>query len=86
MTEIIMRGKKDDILDKQCPNFIAMEDGTIYGEKKYCALSLQCRQIGYASDYVEFYDPKTGELIGIDYFCTGKKPIFEERGIDEKAT
>ena len=85
MTEIIMKGKKDDILDKDCVDFIPLEDGTIHGEKKYCNLSLQCRQIGMKSDYVEFFDPKTGELVGHDYFCTGKKPIFEERFIDEEA-
>ena len=85
MTEIIMKGKKDDILDKDCEDFVPLEDGTIHGDKKYCNLSLQCRQINMKSDYVEFYDPKTGKLIGIDYFCTGKNPIFEERMIDEEA-
>jgi len=85
MTEIILKGKKDDILDKQCQDFIPLVDGTIHGDKKYCNLSFQCKQIGYASDYVQFFDPKTGELIGHDYFCTGKKPIFEERMLDEEA-
>jgi hypothetical protein len=80
-----MKDKKDDILDKDCPDFIPLEDGTIHGEKKYCNLSLQCRQANMKSDYVQFFDPKTGKLIGHDYFCTGKKPIFEERMIDEEA-
>jgi len=84
MAEIIIKGKEDDILDKDCVDFIPLEDGTIRGERKYCNLSLQCRQPGMKSDYVEFLDPKTGKLVGIDYFCTGKKPIFEERSIDEK--
>ena len=85
MTEIILKNKKDDILDKECEDFVALKDGTIHGEKKYCDLSLECRQMGYKSDYVEFFDPKTGKLIGHDYLCTGKKPIFEERMIEEKA-
>jgi len=85
MAGIIIKDKKDDILDKDCIDFIPLEDGTIHGEKKYCNLSLQCRQIGMKSDYVEFFDPKTCELVGIDYFCTGKNPIFEERFIDEEA-
>lgn len=86
MTGIIIKDEKDNILDKDCLDFIPLEDGTIHGEKKYCNLSFECRQIGYKSDYVEFFDPKTGELIDHDYFCTGKKPIFEERMLDEKAS
>jgi len=85
MEEIIIKSKKDNILDKDCPDFVPLEDGTIHGEKKYCNLSFECRQIGMKSDYVEFFDPKTGQPIGHDYFCTGKKPIFEERMLDEKA-
>lgn len=75
-----------DILDKECEDFVALEDGTIQGEKKYCNLSFQCRQPGYKSDYVELFDPKTGELIERDYLCTGKKLIWEERRLDEKAS
>lgn len=85
MTEIIIKDK-DDILDKDCPDFVPLDDGTIHGDKKYCALSFQCKQIGMKSDYVEFYNPRTGELIGMDYLCTGKKPVFEERIIDDKAS
>lgn len=86
MTDIIIKGKKDDILVKCCPDFVAMEDGTISGEKKYCQLSFECKQIGMKSDFVEMFDPKTGEMILCDYLCSGKKPIFEERMIDEEAS
>ena len=97
MTEIIIKGKKDDILDKDCPNFIAMKDGTAAGEKKYCDLSHSCKQfdpvdgIGYYSEwweYYEFYTDESGNIVKekvCDYLCTGKKPIFEERGRDEEA-
>lgn len=85
MGHIIIKGEKDDILNKDCSDFIPLEDGTIHGEKKYCNLSLECRQMEMKSDYIEIFDPKTGELIGHDYFCTGKRPIFEERMRDEKA-
>jgi len=86
MTEIIIKGEKDDILVKDCPDFIPMEDGTISKERKYCQLSFQCKQVGMLSEYVQVFDPKTGELIFHDYLCTGKHPIFEERMIDEEAS
>ena len=97
MTEIIIKGKKDDILDKDCPSFIPLNDGTIHGEKKYCDLSHECRQfdpadnMGYYSEWKEDYELYTDESGSVvkekvcDYLCTGKKPIFEERSRDEEA-
>jgi hypothetical protein len=97
MTEIIIKGKKDDVLDKDCSSFIPLNDGTIHGEKKYCDLSHECRQfdptdnMGYCSEwqeYYEFYTDDAGKIVKekvCDYLCTGKKPIFEERSIDEEA-
>lgn len=84
MVDIIIKNMKDDVLDKDCPDFISMEDGTIVGEKKYCNRSFQCKQIGYYSEYCKFFNAK-GELIEQDYLCTGKKVRFEESRRDEEA-
>lgn len=88
MTEIIIPKQKDphDVdLEKDCPDFVPLNDGTITGDRKYCNLSFQCKQIGMLGQYVEKYDAN-GNLIERDYLCTGKKPIFEERSEDSKAT
>ena len=87
MVDIIIPGKykKKDILDKECPDFQPLEDGTIVGEKKYCDVSFQCKQLGMHSDFVRGVDPKTGEQIFHDYLCTGIYAIFEERSDDEEA-
>lgn len=84
MADIIIKGIKDDILDKDCSDFIPMEDGTIIGEKKYCDLSFQCKQIGYYSEYCKFFDAQ-GNLVEQDYLCTGKKVKLEETKKDEEA-
>jgi hypothetical protein len=88
MTDIIIPGKykKRDVLDKDCPDFVPMKDGTIVGDKKYCDLSFQCKQLGMKSEFVKAVDPKTGEIIFHDYLCTGQYAIFEERSDDEEAT
>ncbi len=86
MTDIIIPGKKKDILDKNCADFIAMKDGTIAGEKKYCDLSFQCKQLGMKTEFVTAVDPKTGEVIFHDYLCTGQYVVFEERSDDEEAS
>jgi len=88
MSEIIIPGKykKRDILDKDCPDFCPYEDGTISKEKKYCALSIQCRQLGFKSDYITLVDPKTGKITSHDYLCTGQHPFFEERTDDEESS
>jgi hypothetical protein len=88
MTDIIIPGKykKRDILDKSCPDFVALKDGTISAEKKYCDLSFQCKQLGMKTEFVTAVDPKTGEVIFHDYLCTGQYAIFEERNTDEEAS
>ena len=88
MTDIIIPGKykKRDILDKDCPDFVALEDGTISKEKKYCDLSFQCKQIGMRAEFVTAVDPKTGEVIFHDYLCVGQRPFFEERKDDEESS
>lgn len=39
MDIIIKNSKKSDLI-KDCKDFVSMPDGTITGEKKYCALSI----------------------------------------------
>ena len=76
--------RKDDILVKDCADFVPLDDGTIIGDKKYCNLSFQCKQLGMYSEYCEFYD-KNGVVVIRDYLCTGKYVIKEEVHKDEKA-
>lgn len=85
MVDIIIPRKKKNILEKSCLDFQPLDDGTIIGEKKYCNLSFQCKQLGMHSDFVRGFDPKTGEQIFHDYLCTGNFPVFEERSDDEEA-
>jgi len=101
MTEIIIPERKDphDVdAEKDCPDFIPLNDGTLHGDSKYCDRSKYCRQfdpirsMGYYSEYHEWYEffkNEKGELVKEfcrDYLCTGKFPIFEERSEDSKAT
>ena len=76
--------RKDDILDKDCMDFIPLDDGTIIGDKKYCNLSFHCKQLGMYSEFCEFFD-KDGAVVLKDYLCTGKYVIKEEVEKDEKA-
>ena len=80
-----MSNKKDDILNKDCKDFIPLNDG-LGGDKKYCALSFQCKQLGMKSDYTQAINPKTGQIIELDYLCTGKYVTYEERLNDEEAS
>jgi len=84
MVDIIINKPKDDILDKDCMDFVPLEDGTIIGEKKYCNLSFQCKQVGYYSEYCKFFNAQ-GEIVVQDYLCTGKKVLIEEALKDEEA-
>jgi len=87
MTEIIIPNKKDPHDDdalKDCEDFTPLKDGTISGDKRYCELSFRCKQIGMLGRWVIV--EKDGEIVARDYLCTGKKPIWEERSEDEKAT
>ena len=88
MTEILIPGQKDPHdpdTDKDCPDFVPLKDGTIHGDQKYCDLSFACKQIGMLGQWVEVED-KDGNIISRDYLCTGKRPIWEERSEDSKAT
>ena len=84
MVDIIIKDQKDDVLDKDCPDFVPLEDGTIIGDKKYCNLSFQCKQIGFYSEYCEFFD-ENGNVVIKDYLCTGKKMKPDDVMKDEAA-
>ncbi|KKN66570.1 hypothetical protein LCGC14_0470390 [marine sediment metagenome] len=87
MTEIIIPGQKDphDVdKEKDCSDFVPLNDGTIHGDKKYCDRSFACKQIGMLGQWVEI--DKNGKIVARDYLCTGKHPIWEERSEDENAT
>ena len=88
MTEIIIKDQKDphDVdADKDCEDFVALKDGTICGDRKYCELSFQCTQVNMLGQFIEIYD-KDGNIVSRDYLCTGKYPIWEERSEDSKAS
>lgn len=101
MTEIIIPNKKDphDVdAEKDCEDFIPLNDGTIHGDRKYCDVSTKCRQfnlitkMGYYSEFHEWYelyiDENGNQMKELcrEYLCTGKYPIFQERSEDSKAT
>ena len=85
MVDIIIKDTKDDILAKDCIDFIPLNDGTIVGDKKYCDRSFNCKQLGYYSEYCKFFD-KDGVLVLQDYMCTGKNVKPEETRKDEEAS
>lgn len=80
--------------NKDCGDFISLDDGTITKEYKYCDRSESCRQIGMIngraiqmeSHYLPIIDPNTGEIIEWRYFCTGMYDLrpLKERGEDDK--
>lgn len=87
MVEIIIPNEKDphdDDTPKDCPDFVPLKDGTLHGDRRYCELSFACKQIGMLGHWVII--EKDGKIVARDYLCTGKKPRWEERSEDEKAT
>ena len=54
MSNIINLSEKKH--DKDCPDWIPLPDGTITGDPKYCGNSLNCKQIGFRSDWHWFID------------------------------
>jgi hypothetical protein len=83
--DIIIKDKGFDILDKDCVNFVPLDDGTIIGERKYCNLSFECKQVGMKSEYVQGFD-LDGNVVFHDYLCIGKLIAHrEERSVDEEA-
>lgn len=75
----------NNILVKDCQDFVPLKDGTFYGDSKYCDRSLECRQMGMHSDWYSFYNNEIEEY-DTDYFCTGKKPTLEQKGKDEEVS
>lgn len=89
MSEIIL---KDGILeksrkDKDCQDFIPLDDGTLTGDWRYCQRSFICQQmhpneagvlIGCISHHmmiIDPNDPEKGEMYAA--FCTGCLPKDE---------
>lgn len=80
--------------NKDCKDFICLNDGTIYRDCKYCNLSTKCRQIDLVlgspvpmeSHYCPIVNPNTNEIVEWEYYCTGMhdtRPL-NERKEDEK--
>ena len=97
MSDIIIPGKKKDILDKDCQDFTPIEDGTKAKEKKYCALSDVCRQIDILFDgtimpmeahFLPVIPPDGSEILEWKMFCTGLHDIRskKERIDDDKVS
>lgn len=88
MSDIIILGNKKDILDKDCQDFQALEDGTKAKEKKYCALSDLCRQVDVLVDgtvvsmeshYLPVVPADGIEIMEWKYFCTGLHDLRSKR-------
>ena len=69
------------LLIKDCPNFIALRDGTWHGDEKYCDLSFQCKQAGMKSEYVEITDGNG--IASYDFLCTGCKIESLEENLEQ---
>jgi hypothetical protein len=66
--------------NKDCDDFVCLDDGTITRECGYCNLSLVCQQIdilpngkriNMESHYVPVIDSETGEILEWQLYCTG---------------
>ena len=83
MSSIIIPGEQKH--DKECLDWTPLRDGTRVGDCKYCDLSIECRQIGYKSDWYQFRNMETGEQ-NFDYFCTGFKVTEDTRKEDKEVS
>jgi len=97
MSDIIIIGNKKDILDKDCQDFQALDDGTKSKEKKYCMLSDVCRQIDILMNgvvvpmeahYLPVIPATGGDVIEWKLFCTGLHDLRSkgERIDDDKVS
>ena len=78
MSNIIIPSDHDPMKrGKDCADFVPLDDGTKFGEPKYCNKSFDCIQAGMKSDFVELTDPKTGKTLSSDYLCQG---IYYRKG------
>lgn len=82
--------------NKDCDDFVCLDDGTIVRECKYCNLSLVCRQVDILpggktipmeSHELPVYDAD-GNLLQFDMFCTGMYDLrsLKERLEDDKVS
>lgn len=76
--------------NKDCGDFVCLDDGTVVRECKYCNLSLMCRQIDVLPNgdvvpmeahYLPLVSPTTGEVVSHELFCTG---MHDERPLKER--
>jgi len=81
--------------NKDCDDFVCLDDGTIMRECKYCNLSLVCRQIDILpggetlpmeGHYLPIVD-EGGEVMEWQMFCTGMHDLrpLKERIEDDRA-
>ena len=81
---------------KDCDDFICLDDGTIVRECRYCNLSLVCRQIDILfngkempmeANLLPVYD-ENGVLVEHQLFCTGMYDLrpLKERLEDDKVS
>lgn len=90
MSNLIIDRTGDSVkYDKDCKDFISLEDGTITGEFKYCNRSTKCRQVDMLgvvpipmeADYLPIVHGITGEVMEWEYFCTG---LYDLRPVTER--
>jgi hypothetical protein len=82
--------------NKDCADFVCLEDGTIVRECKYCDLSLHCRQIDILPDgkampmegHMLPIVNETGGVMEHQIFCTGMYDLrsLKERFEDDKVS
>lgn len=65
---------------ERCPDFIAINDGTISGDNRFCDLSFKCKQIGYRSVAVSV--GCSDGMDAYDLLCTGFKMEKGENSVE----
>jgi len=91
-------GRTQDAIkyNKDCDDFVCLDDGTIVGECRYCNLSLMCRQVDFLlngetmpmeGNILPVYNEK-GEITEHAIFCTGMYDLrpLKERIEDDKVS
>ena len=75
--------------NKDCADFVCLDDGTILKECRYCNLSEVCQQIdllpngkhiNMESHYVPVMDAETGKILEWNLFCTGMHEDLRDKG------
>jgi hypothetical protein len=97
MSTIIIPTEDYKKYNKDCCNFVVLQDGTLTGDYHYCNLSLECRQIDILPDgsavsmeacYLPIIDPTTSEIVSHELYCTGKHDLrpLKEKFEDDKVS